>query len=91
MEAEPAVLEVVRRLEAGEEVCDEPPEPTYEESDAWLALWDAWEARCNAMREVVEPLLPRAREMGAGAQSSVQAVSDCADPAHAESGGPPDG
>jgi hypothetical protein len=34
MEAEPAVLEVVRRLEAGKEVCDEPREPTHEESDA---------------------------------------------------------
>ena len=66
--AEPAVLALVRRLEADQEPWDYPPEPTDEEVEAAGeegagALWDAWVARCDAVHAAIDPILMEAREV----------------------------
>jgi hypothetical protein len=63
---DPAVLALARRLDAGEDPYDHPPEPTEEEIDAageegFDALFDAWGARDDALWAEVEPHLPRAQ------------------------------
>ena len=61
--ADPAVLALARRLEAGKQPYSRPLSPTDEECEAageegFDALWDAWSARDDAMWAAVEPLMP---------------------------------
>jgi hypothetical protein len=70
MDADPAVLDVVRRLEKPPyEPFDEPPPPTDAEFEAagekgFSALYDPWAARCDAAWRAVEPLnMPEANEI----------------------------